>query len=182
MFFAVATVLRQMHDCPIVQMSVGVSAVTNAVILLHCQFGGKMKTFLLILFGFLSGIIGGMGMGGGTLLVPLLSFLDLEQKTIQAINLISFLPMCAVALGVHFKNKLVQTKHVLWLIIPAVLLSVVGALCADKADNKVLRICFGVFLIAVGTWQLIVAVKFAVKSHKDKSDSSNDSTNKSDLQ
>ncbi len=33
-----------------------------------------MQIFLLILFGFLSGIIGGMGMGGGTLLVPLLSF------------------------------------------------------------------------------------------------------------
>ena len=45
-----------------------------------------MQIFLLILFGFLSGIIGGMGMGGGTLLVPLLSFLDLVKKTINAIK------------------------------------------------------------------------------------------------
>ena len=29
--------------------------------------------------GFLAGIVGGMGMGGGTLLVPLLSFLDIPQ-------------------------------------------------------------------------------------------------------
>lgn len=125
-----------------------------------------MKIFLLILFGFLSGIIGGMGMGGGTLLVPLLSFMDLEQKTIQAINLISFLPMCCIALGVHAKNKLIKTDGVLWLIVPAIALAVVGALCASKADNKILRICFAVFLISVGVWQLVVAIKFIVKKKK----------------
>lgn len=132
-----------------------------------------MTTFLLILFGFLAGIIGGMGMGGGTVLVPLLSFLDLEQKTIQSINLISFLPMCCVALIFHAKNKLIETKHVWWLIVPAIIFAVVGALCADKADNKVLRLCFAVFLIAVGVWQLIVAIKFIIQSKKQRVTSNN---------
>ena len=127
-----------------------------------------MTVFLLILFGFLSGIVGGMGMGGGTVLVPLLSFLDLPQKTIQAINLISFLPMCCVALGFHAKNKLIQTKHVWWLIVPAIAMAVVGALFADKAENKVLRLCFAVFLIAVGVWQLVVAIKFIVQQRKER--------------
>ena len=127
-----------------------------------------MTIFLLILFGFLAGILGGMGMGGGTLLVPLLSFLDLPQKTIQAINLISFLPMCCVALGFHAKNKLIETKHILWLVIPAIVMAVVGALVADKADDKVLRLCFAVFLIAVGIWQLVVAIKFIVKNRKER--------------
>ena len=40
-----------------------------------------MEIFLLILFGFLAGIIGGMGMGGGTILIPLLTiFLSISQK------------------------------------------------------------------------------------------------------
>ena len=125
-----------------------------------------MTTFLLILFGFLAGIVGGMGMGGGTVLVPLLSFLDLPQKTIQAINLISFLPMCCVALCFHAKNKLIQTKHVWWLIVPAIIFAVAGAFVADIADNKILRLCFAVFLIAVGVWQLVVAIKFIVKKRK----------------
>ena len=135
-----------------------------------------MTIFLLILFGFLAGIIGGMGMGGGTVLVPLLSFLDLPQKTIQAINLISFLPMCCVALIFHAKNKLIQTKHVWWLIIPAIAMAVVGALFADKADNKVLRLSFAIFLIAVGVWQLVVAIKFIVQQRKEakKGNSTND--------
>ena len=60
-----------------------------------------MQIFLLILFGFLSGVVGGMGMGGGTLLVPLLSFSDMPQKAAQSANLVSFLPMCCVALIFH---------------------------------------------------------------------------------
>ena len=132
-----------------------------------------MTIFLLILFGFLAGIVGGMGMGGGTVLVPLLTFIDLPQKTIQAINLISFLPMCCVALIFHAKNKLVERKHVWWLIIPAIAMAVVGALFASNADNKVLRLCFAVFLIGVGVWQLVVAIKFIVKQRKERANKIN---------
>lgn len=125
-----------------------------------------MKVFLLILFGFLSGVVGGMGMGGGTVLVPLLSFLDIPQKTVQGINLVSFLPMCAVALIFHAKNKLVKPAHLGWVIAPATLCAIGGAFCAGIADNKVLRICFALFLVGVGVWQLIVAVKFILKQKK----------------
>lgn len=122
-----------------------------------------MEVFLLILFGFLSGIIGGMGMGGGTLLVPLLSFLDISQKTVQAINLIGFLPMCCVALIFHAKNKLVKTHNLGWVIFPATFCAVAGALFAGKTDDRILRLCFAVFLITVGVWQFFVALKFAAK-------------------
>ena len=127
-----------------------------------------MQIFLFILFGFLAGIIGGMGMGGGTLLVPLLSFLDMEQKTIQATNLISFIPMCCIAFSVHAHNKLVKTNNVWWIIIPAVLSAVGGAFTAGITDNKILRYCFAAFLIAVGIWQLVIAIRFEVKRHRDK--------------
>lgn len=122
-----------------------------------------MQTFLLILFGFLAGIMGGMGMGGGTLLVPLLSFLQLPQRTIQGANLISFLPMCCVALGFHAKNKLLAPQHIGWLIAPAIVMSVAGALAANAADNDILRYCYAAFLLAVGLWQLVVAVRFELR-------------------
>ena len=35
-----------------------------------------------------------------------------------------------------------------------------------RSDNKILRICFAVFLISVGVWQLVVAIKFIVKKKK----------------
>ena len=61
-----------------------------------------------ILIGLGSGVLGGMGMGGGTALIPLLTiFTSVHQKTAQAINLISFIPMAVVALFLHVKNGLV---------------------------------------------------------------------------
>lgn len=102
-------------------------------------------------------------MGGGTLLVPLLSFLSLSQRTIQAINLISFLPMCIVALGFHAKNKLIEPHGILWIAVPAVLFAILGALIAGQAANKTLRYVFGTFLIVVGVWQLVVAARFSAR-------------------
>lgn len=125
-------------------------------------------TFLLILVGFLAGVIGGMGMGGGTILVPLLSFLDIGQKSIQATNLISFLPMCVVALLFHNKNNLICKKHIGWIVVPAVLFSVLGAFLGQKSKNDTLKICFGVFLVLVGLWQLVVSIGFAIKQRRRK--------------
>ena len=48
--------------------------------------------FLLFLIGLVSGIISGMGIGGGTILIPALSiFFDYEQHTAQNFNLIYFI-------------------------------------------------------------------------------------------
>lgn len=120
-----------------------------------------MDIFLYILFGFFAGIVGGMGMGGGTILVPLFSFLDVPQYLVQTINLFSFLPMCGVALALHFHNKLIQPKNTLWIIIPAIATSVLGAFFAGKTSNGILKLCFGVFLVVIGSWQLIVGIKAA---------------------
>ena len=72
--------------------------------------------FTVIIFsliGIIGGVLGGMGMGGGTLLIPLLTiFLNLPQKEAQAINLIAFLPMSIIALILHYKNKLLKFKNV----------------------------------------------------------------------
>lgn len=54
--------------------------------------------FLTIL-GFFSGIIGGMGMGGGTILIPaLILFAHIDPKIAQSVNLLSSIPMTIFAL------------------------------------------------------------------------------------
>ena len=134
----------------------------------YLLWGSSMKIFLYILFGFFAGIVGGMGMGGGTILVPLFSFLDVPQYLIQTINLFSFLPMCAMALVLHFKNKLVEPKNTLWIIFPAVITSLIGAIFAGKTTNEILSTCFGVFLVVIGGWQLVVGIKAAKVSYMHK--------------
>lgn len=123
-----------------------------------------------IIAGLISGIIAGMGMGGGTLLIPILTlFLDVEQKIAQSINLVVFIPTAIVALIIHFKNKLVDLKVGLLIIATGVISSILAALLATNLSNKDLRIYFGVFLLLVGIFQLIESI-IDIKS-KSKLDS-----------
>lgn len=111
---------------------------------------------MLFVFSFLSGILAGLGMGGGTLLVPLLTlFGDLPQRTAQALNLLSFLPMSALALLVHTKNGLVKWKPVLAVALPALFTSALSSVLASSAPPEILRKAFGVFLLVLGSLSLL---------------------------
>lgn len=127
-----------------------------------------MDIFLYILFGVLGGVLGGMGMGGGTFLIPLLTiFLFIEQKVAQGINLIAFIPMAAVALIIHFKNKMVVTKDLLWIILPAIVFSVGFAFVANLLSNEILHTLFGVFLIMIAVYESL-CLFFNIKEGKEK--------------
>ena len=106
------------------------------------------------LAGFLAGIPGGMGMGGGTVLIPILIvFLSIPQHVAQAVNLITFIPMAIVVLIFHFKNKLVKIKDLVWPIIPAVIFAVGSSLLATIIEGDLLKRIFGGFLIALSVVQ-----------------------------
>ena len=95
------------------------------------------KILIFIAIGIAGGLIGGMGMGGGTLLIPLLTlFTGTDQHLAQAVNLVAFIPMSAVALVIHIKNKLVEVRHVLITAIPAVAASVGASLLSKIVDGK----------------------------------------------
>ena len=119
-----------------------------------------MHIFLLILFGLLAGIFGGMGMGGGTLLIPLLTiFLGFNQKVAQGFNLLSFLLMAVIAIIIHAKNKMIDKSHIFPIILGGVIFSVVGSLLANFVSGKILRIIFGVFLILLAILELVKVFK-----------------------
>lgn len=107
-----------------------------------------MSFILFLAAGFLSGVLGGMGMGGGTILIPALTvILGVEQHVAQATNLIAFLPMAAFTLKVHSDNGLLKTDGVWWLVIPALLISVLTGFLAVLLPAEVLKKLFGGFLV-----------------------------------
>ncbi len=119
-----------------------------------------MTIFLYILFGLMAGVFGGLGMGGGTLLIPLLTiFLGVEQKLSQGINLISFLVMALVSLIIHYKNGYIETKNIWYIIISGVFFSAGGALLASVLPSKILRIGFGVFLCILSIFEIYKVFK-----------------------
>lgn len=65
-----------------------------------------------ILIGMISGIVSGTGMGGGTILIFLLTFMmGIEQHVSQATNLIFFIPTSIVAIIINIKNKNIDLKY-----------------------------------------------------------------------
>ena len=112
------------------------------------------RIILLVLAGIAAGALGGMGMGGGTILIPVLTiFFGVEQKQAQAINLVAFIPMAVASLIVHVKNKRVETESVLWIIIPATVLSLAGSLVAQAINGEILKRIFGGFLLLLSAAQ-----------------------------
>ncbi len=114
-----------------------------------------MTWLILITIGILAGIISGMGIGGGTILIPaLILFFGYEQQVAQNINLIYFIPTAAIALVTHKKNDNID-KTVLWKITVFGLLgAVVGSWIAIGIDAMVLKKIFGFFLLLMGLMEV----------------------------
>ncbi len=110
----------------------------------------------VLLAGLLSGIISGMGIGGGTILIPALALLlKVGQHEAQGINLLYFIPTAIVSLWIHFKNKHVNSKIAWPIILFGLLGAVFGSVLAGFLEAKLLRRLFGFFLFAMGLYEIL---------------------------
>ena len=113
-----------------------------------------MSFIVYLLVGFAAGVLGGMGMGGGTILIPALTILlGVNQHIAQATNVLAFLPMAALVLPAHKKNGLLRTDDVWEIIIPALITTVLGGLLMAALPTEVLKKLFGFFLVALAVKQ-----------------------------
>ena len=116
-----------------------------------------MQWIIPVLAGFGTGILSAWGVGGGTLLLLIMTlFLGVDQTTAQGINLLYFLPTAGMGLLFHRKNGLLD-KQVIRRAVPVGLpAAAVAAWLANAVDVAILRKPFGVFLLFVGMttlWQ-----------------------------
>ena len=119
-----------------------------------------MSFYVYFLCGIAGGILGGMGMGGGTALIPLLTiFAGVEQGVAQGVNLLSFLPMSLVALTIHAKAGLLRVKSLPLLCIPALIFSVLFSLLAAHLPGSLLRSGFGAFLVCLAVVRFVQALR-----------------------
>lgn len=126
-----------------------------------------MKFLYFILAGILGGILAGMGMGGGTLTLPLLVLaLGVGQLTAQYANLIAFLPSGTVALAMHVKNGLVKADNLAYLLMPALVTCAVASVFATKIEGDLLKKLFGGFLCFIAVGSLVFKTAGNFKSKK----------------
>ena len=110
---------------------------------------------VLMGLGFLCGIISGMGIGGGTVLIPALTLLrDVSQQQAQGVNLLYFVPTALLALRSHYKQGNLETGILKPLIPPGLVAAALGAWAAVGLENEWLRRGFGVFLLGMGVCEI----------------------------
>ncbi len=123
----------------------------------------------LILIGIISGIVTGMGMGGGSILILILTtFMLVNQHTAQAANLLFFIPTSISAIYVYFKNKNVDTHIGIKLLYTIIIGAVVGAYLTRFIDSANLKKYFGIFLLVVGVIDFILTIKNKINERKKK--------------
>lgn len=119
-----------------------------------------MRFLVWLAAGLAGGLLGGMGMGGGTVLIPILTVLcGVPQHLAQSVNLLSFLPMAALSLPVHARDGLLDARGTLWMILPASVLSFLGAAFVQGVTAGALRVGFGVFLCLLSLYQFAQGVR-----------------------
>lgn len=110
-----------------------------------------MAIFFNILVGFLTGILSGFGVGGGTLL---LLWLTMVQETPQlkagAVNLVYFIACALPALWGHIKNGLIEKQAVLCCALAGVPACIAASFLAAGMDTGLLRRIFGGFILVIG--------------------------------
>lgn len=101
--------------------------------------------------GFVSGALGALGLGGGSVLILYLTlFAGMEQAQAQGINLVFFVPCALLAVVLYARKGLIARP--LWL--PAALFGLAGALLGSWLSgifsSDVLQKLFGVLLLLFG--------------------------------
>ena len=105
--------------------------------------------------GIISGMVSGIGMGGGAILILVLSvFMGVDQHIAQATNLVFFIPTSISAIITTIKEKLINWKIGLPVAISGVVGAIIGAKISVKLDVKYLKRYFGIFLILITIYEI----------------------------
>ena len=98
-----------------------------------------------------TGVLSSWGVGGGTLLLLVMTlFLGVDQRTAQGVNLLFFLPTAASALICHAKGGYLDKPTLKAAVPAAVIAALIGAWISNAVDVEVLRKPFGVYLLLSG--------------------------------
>ena len=133
------------------------------------------KNMREVLIGLIAGIVSGTGMGGGTVLILLLTaFAGIEQHIAQATNLIFFVPTSIVAIITNWKYKLIDKKLALTISIFGTIGAALGAIASTKTNVEILKKYFGIFLAIIAIFEIYSYFKQYIFNRKRENNSINE--------
>lgn len=119
-----------------------------------------MNYFIMTAAGFLSGLIGSMGFGGGgVLIIYLVMFSNIPQLKAQGINLLFFIPCASLSVLIYSVKKHIKPLEILPVIIGGVIGAIPVGFVLKHIETAYLSKIFAVFLIYMGITSLIKVKK-----------------------
>ena len=116
-----------------------------------------IKLGIMALF---SGIIAGMGVGGGSIFILLTTIFEVfNHKEAQGYNLIMFIVVGISATIFNLKKKNIDKDYFKKLIIPVCVGSIGGIILVKLLDENLLRIIFYIFMLFIGSYEIITSLK-----------------------
>jgi len=103
----------------------------------------------VIFVGFIAGFINTLAGSGSLLTLPLLMFLGLPANVANGTNRIAILLQNVVGVSSFKKQKVLDVKHGIWLGLPAVIGSFIGAQIAINLNEEIMRKTIGGLLIVM---------------------------------
>jgi uncharacterized protein len=104
---------------------------------------------LVVIVGFVAGFINTLAGSGSLMTLPLLIFLGLPANVANGTNRIAILLQNIVAVGSFKKEKVINYKESVWLIVPAIIGSLIGARLAININEEIMRMTIGGLLIVM---------------------------------
>ncbi|MBR5246375.1 MAG: sulfite exporter TauE/SafE family protein [Clostridia bacterium] len=124
-----------------------------------------MNYLISIVAGFLSGLVGSMGFGGGgILIIYLVIFAKTPQVVAQGINLIFFIPCAILATIIYATKKQIKNKEILPVILGGFLGAIISGFFLKNIESHVLTKVFAFSLIYMGVISLFKIIKDKNKS------------------
>ncbi len=119
-----------------------------------------MNYIVPVIAGFLSGLIGSMGFGGGGVLIIYLAlFTNTPQITAQGTNLIFFIPCAILATIIYFLKKQIKFKAIIPVISGGITGSIIASNFLTFFKSEQLSHLFGIFLISIGLYSIFNLIK-----------------------
>ncbi len=122
-----------------------------------------------LLAGLFSGILGAMGLGGGSVLVIYLAgFKNVPQLKSQGINLIFFIPTALAAVIIYSVKKQIKWKVTLSLALGGLIGAVGGIYFAEYIGGKLTAKIFGGLLVLMGIREIFCSAEKTLEKKKEK--------------
>ena len=120
------------------------------------------EALLIIALGIAAGAVAGLfGVGGGVIFVPTLTLvLGLGQLEAEATSLLAIIPVAVLGSWRQTRSGHVNWHDATVMVLVSVVTAIAGALIADVAPERALRVGFAILLVATAI-QLVVRARNA---------------------